>query len=106
MDFLLDAASWVLILSGVFFCVVGGIGLLRLPTFYARTHAASIPDSFGGLLILAGLACQAGGDWMVISKLGFVAVFLLITSPTAGHALVKAAYAEGLKGEDPNGVGS
>jgi multicomponent Na+:H+ antiporter subunit G len=102
----LDLLSWALILAGSFFCIVGGIGLLRLPDFYARTHAASIPDSFGALLLLAGLALQADGDWMVVVKLAMVAVFLLITSPTAGHALVKAAYAEGIKANDPNGVGS
>ncbi len=93
---LLDVASWGLLVAGALFCVIGGVGLLRMPDFYARTHAASITDTLGAALMLAGLALQAGGDWLVVSKLAFVGIFLFLTSPTVAHALAKAAYAEGV----------
>ncbi len=95
----MDVASWILLGLGSFFCVVGGIGLNRMPDFYTRTHAASITDTLGAGLLLLGLALQAPDPWVVV-KIAFVAVFLFVTSPTAAHALVKAAYAEGVRHDE------
>lgn len=89
---------------GSFFCVVGGIGIVRLPDFYTRTHAASITDTMGAVLVLLGLSMQAD-HWLVVSKLVFIGVFLLVTSPTSGHALVKAAFAEGVRHGEPEDAG-
>jgi len=91
----MDIASWVLLAGGAIFCVIGGVGVIRMPDFYTRTHAASIPDTMGAGMILLGLMLQGGG-WIVTVKLGFVLFLLLLTSPTAGHALIKAAHASGL----------
>ncbi len=88
--------GWVCIVSGSLFMVVGGIGLLRLPDFYARVHAASITDTVGAWLVLVGLMF-AGGLTLVTVKLLFVLVFLVLTSPLASHVLVKAAYLHGLE---------
>ncbi len=99
----LDIVSWVVLMAGCFFCIVGGIGIVRLPDFYTRTHAASITDTMGAGLVLLGLMLQADGEWLVISKLVFVALFLFVTSPTSGHALVKAAFAEGVRHDDGEG---
>jgi multicomponent Na+:H+ antiporter subunit G len=105
---LLDIASFALIFAGVFFCVVGGIGLLRLPDFFTRTHAAGVTDTMGVTLVLCGLAVRelgamAGGDGSlaVVMKLVLLMVFIYLTSPTASHALAKAAYAGGLRADRP-----
>ena len=90
-----DYLSWVLLAGGSFFCVTGAIGLLRLPDFYARLHGAGIIDTLGAGLILAGLMLQAGFS-LVTVKLLFVLFFVLITSPTATHAIAHAAYTRGL----------
>ena len=55
-----DYLSLVLLAGGSFFCVVGAIGLLRLPDFYTRLHGAGIIDTLGAGLILVGLMMQAG----------------------------------------------
>lgn len=107
----LDIVSWVLIVSGGLFCVIGGVGIIRLPDFYTRTHGASITDTLGAALMLAGLGVQTlphfmDGDWLILVKLMAIAAFLVITSPTSGHALVKAAYARGVRwdqGDQPLG---
>ena len=93
-----DVVSWIFLSLGTFFCLVGGIGIHRMPDFYARTHAASITDTLGAGMVLVGLMflCQ-GEHWTVPVKLGMVLLFLLLTSPTAGHALVKAAAADGVR---------
>ena len=93
---LVQVLSWLCIVAGAAFTIVGGIGLLRLPDFYARVHAASITDTVGAWLILLGLMFQAGLTLITV-KLAFVLVFLVLTSPLASHVLTKAAYLHGLE---------
>ena len=95
MEVLRDIASWALLVSGGAFCIIGGLGLLRLPDVYARMHAAGITDTLGAGLILAGLMVQ-GGFSLVTAKLILILVFLLFTSPTSTYALANAAYRRGL----------
>ena len=93
---LVDIVSWGLLLGGGFFLVVGAIGLVRMPDFFTRMHAASVTDTGGAGLILLGLMLQAG--WSLVTfKLFITLVFLLFTSSTAAHALAKAAVHSGLK---------
>ena len=91
-----DLLSWALLTGGSFFCVTGAIGLLRLPDFYARLHGAGMIDTLGAGLILTGLMLQAGLS-LVTVKLLFVLFFILITSPTATHAIAHAAHVQGLE---------
>ena len=95
MELLRDIASWALLVSGGGFCIIGGLGLLRLPDVYARMHAAGIIDTLGAGLILAGLMLQ-GGLSLVTVKLILILVFLLFTSPTSTYAAANAAYRQGL----------
>jgi multicomponent Na+:H+ antiporter subunit G len=96
LSVVIDVLSWALILVGGAFGVIGGIGLLRLPDFFSRIHAASITDSMCAPCIIAGLMLQAGFT-LVTVKLAFLVVFLFLTSPTAAHALAKAALHGGLE---------
>jgi len=100
---LLDIASWVLLVAGGLFAIVGAIGLLRMPDLFTRMHGASITDTLGAGLILLGLMLQAGFT-LVTAKLVLVGLLIFFTSPTATHALARAALARGLKprlaGED------
>ena len=41
MALLLDILSWVMLVAGGGFVLVGGIGILRLPDLYTRMHANS-----------------------------------------------------------------
>ena len=82
MDLVLDVASWAFLMAGSLFCITGGIGMLRLPDFYTRCHAAGITDTLGAGLILIGLGFQ-GGLTQVTVKLLLILVFLALTSPTS-----------------------
>ncbi len=86
----LDIVSWILIVGGVVFCLIGGYGLLKLKDVYARLHAASLIDTLGVGLILIGLMFQAGFT-LVTAKLILILAFIFFTSPTATHALARAA---------------
>ena len=96
MNFAIDAASGVLLAAGGFFCLVGGIGLLRMPDVYTRMHAASVTDTLGAFLVLAGLGLQ-GGFSLVTVKLAMVGLLIFFASPTACHALARAAFTRGVK---------
>ncbi len=95
-DPVIDAVSWVLIVLGSGFCVIGALGLLRMPDFFTRMHAASLIDTLGAWLLLLGMMLQAGFSLITV-KLIFVALLLFFTSPTATHALARAARARGLE---------
>lgn len=95
MSAALDAASWVLLLAGGFFCIVGALGMLRMPDFYTRVHAASVVDTLGAGMILLGLLLQAE-DALVAARLLFIALLLFFISPTATHALARAALLRGI----------
>lgn len=96
MSALLDGLSWFCLLAGGAFCVVGAVGMLRMPDLFTRMHAASVVDTLGAGLILLGLLLQAP-SWQVGAKLAVIMVLLVFTSPAATHALAKAAVARGLK---------
>ena len=90
MAMLIDLLSWLILLGGVAFALIGSVGLLRMPDFYTRLHAAGITDTLGAGLILLGLMLQAG--WTLISvKLLLILIFLWFTGPIATHALSRAA---------------
>jgi len=92
----IDMVSRALMLAGGFCVFVGGVGVLRLPDLYTRMHAASITDTAGPLLVLAGLALQAGWS-LALVKLAVILLFLFITSPTAAYALGNAAMVSGYR---------
>lgn len=96
MALLLDIAAWLVIAVGSAFLLIGSVGLIRLPDFYTRLHAAGIIDTMGAELILFGMMLHAGFSFVTI-KLILIGVFIFFTSPTATHAIANAAYVAGLK---------
>lgn len=96
METVLDIFSWSCLITGSFFCLTGGVGLLRFPDFFSRIHSASLTDTLGASLILIGLMFQAG--WGIVSaKLILILVFSLLVGTTASHAMAKAAMKSGLE---------
>jgi multicomponent Na+:H+ antiporter subunit G len=96
MSAVIDIASWILLVAGGLFCIVGAVGLLRMPDFYTRVHAASVTDTLGAGLILLGLILQAN-SMQVAAKLVIIGLLIFFTSPAATHALARAALGRGLK---------
>ena len=94
-DAVLKAAAIVFAGIGAFFFLVGTVGLLRFPDFYSRTHAATKCDTLGAGSMLFALALLNGFEFDS-AKILTIALFVLLTSPTAGHALARAAYRTGL----------
>lgn len=91
----LDVLTWVFLIAGSFFSIVGGVGIIRLPEFFSRLHGGGVTDTMGAGLIVTGLMFQ-GGLSLVSVKLLMILFFLLVTSPTSCHALAKSALTQGL----------
>jgi multicomponent Na+:H+ antiporter subunit G len=85
-----------LVIAGSGFFLVGTLGLLRFPDFYTRVHAVTKCDALGAGLVLLGLAIWHGPDAEGVRIVALIGL-ILVSSPTAGHALGRAAFNTGLK---------
>lgn len=91
-----EGLSGLFLLTGGFFCMVGSIGLLRMPDFYTRMHAASVTETLGVGFLLLGLMLLAGLT-LVTVKLVMIGILIFFVSPTVSHALARAAFFRGVK---------
>ncbi len=78
-----------LTISGLFFFIVGTIGILRMPDVLSRIHAAAKCDTLGAGLITFALILSKGLDSGII-KLFLIIIFLWITTPTAASVISSA----------------
>ncbi|MBK6981645.1 MAG: monovalent cation/H(+) antiporter subunit G [Betaproteobacteria bacterium] len=92
----LEIVAMVLLTVGGVFCVIGAVGLVRMPDFYTRMHAASVIETLGAGLVLVGLMLLAGFT-LASAKLVILGALIFFASPTATHALAKAAHESGLE---------
>ena len=89
-----------LIAVGLIFDLFGCLGLVRLPDVYTRLQAATKTVTLGTCLILVG-ACVYTGLNATGAKALLCMVFVLVTSPTAAHAIARGAYKSGVRLEPP-----
>ena len=82
--------------AGLVFVLAGAIGVIRMPDFYTRMHAAGVTDTLGAELIVLGLMLQSGLTLTTV-KLALVGLLLFLTSPTSTHAIANAAHKAKLK---------
>lgn len=96
MMLIVEIVSWVLILLGSFFTVVGAFGLVRMPEVFTRMHAASVTDTLGVGFLILGMSVQAGLS-LVTLKLFFLMLLFVFTAPVVTHALAQACLHEGVE---------
>ena len=96
MEPIRTAIAVVLAAVGMLFFLIGTIGILRLPDFFTRTHAATKCDTVGAGALFLALAVYNGAD-VANLKIIVLMLIVLVASPTSGHALARAAYRTGLK---------
>jgi multicomponent Na+:H+ antiporter subunit G len=103
---LIDIVSGIFIFIGCLFVFGGAFGLIRMPDFYTRLHAASVTDTGGVLFICIGLVLQAifiFDNPMAAIKIVLTVIFLFFTAPTASHAVAKAALMANIIPQCQNG---
>lgn len=94
VDILLDAASLICVVGATGFSVAAGIGLLRFPDALSRLHAATKPQIFGLLLVIAAIALESR-SFATLAALIPVFIFQTLTAPIAAHMVGRAAYRTG-----------
>lgn len=92
----------LLLAAAVFFFAVGTIGILRFPDFYTRLHAAGKCDTLASMLALVAVALynlngMTGADLLVSLKILAIVGFVFVASPTATHAITRAALVVGVE---------
>lgn len=90
-----DVIGTIMIAVGILFNVFGCVGLVRFPDVYNRLQAATKCVTLGTVMLLIGVALVSGVG-PTAAKAIICAVFVLVTSPTAAHAIAKGAYASGV----------
>jgi multicomponent Na+:H+ antiporter subunit G len=88
--------SILFIVLGIAFILMGSIGILRLPDFYTRSHAASKSDTLGIIFVIGGLIVHEGFTQSSL-KLLFIILFIALANPNGTHALARAAIRKGIK---------
>ena len=92
-EIIIEIIVSLLAIGGIFFVIVGAIGIHRMPDVYSRIHATSIIDTGGASLIIASLCIYGIYTYEVLAviKLLLTYFFILFTGPTASHAVAKMA---------------
>jgi multicomponent Na+:H+ antiporter subunit G len=96
IEILAHALTIALATIGALFFLAGTLGLLRLPDFYTRVHAATKCDTVGAGAILLALVIHVMPHPEAL-KIIVLLILVLLSSPTSGHALARAAHDTGLK---------
>ncbi|MFF8464133.1 monovalent cation/H(+) antiporter subunit G [Streptomyces sp. S5] len=89
-----DTVGAFLVFLGAAICLLGSIGLVKLPEVLSRSHAATKPQALGILLVLVGVALRlrTGID---VGTLALIIFFQLLTGPVASHLVARSAYRTG-----------
>jgi multicomponent Na+:H+ antiporter subunit G len=83
-------ASAFLVLGG-FFCLVAGIGVIRLNDVFSRMHAATKAGTLGLGLVCVAVMLKAE-TWLDIVEAAFVFLFMLLSAPVGAHLIGRAAF--------------
>ena len=81
----------IFLFGGLFFFLVGTLGIIRFPDLFTRAHSAAKCDTLGAMLCLTSLIILEGLS-MVSLKIVLVLIFVWIANPTATHLIAKAEY--------------
>ena len=89
----------IFVVIGLAFNVLGCIGMIRLPDMYNRLQAATKCVTMGTCMVMIGVMISSG--FLQSAQLSvrciICMVFILITAPTAAHALAHGAYSFGVR---------
>lgn len=86
-----ETAAGLLMGLGTIFLLGSLIGMIRLPDFYSRIHAAGNSETLGIMFVFLGLAVHHGFS-VTAAKLFLISLFIFIGNPIGSHILAKAAY--------------
>lgn len=84
-------ATSIMMLLGGAFCLLGAVGMLRMPDLFTRLQAATKTGTLGVGFIMLGVAMHFQ-DLGVSVRSILVIIFLFLSAPIAAHVIARAAY--------------
>ena len=105
-----DIILYILLAIGVFFNLLGSLGLLRFPDVYIRLHAGTKCTTFGSIFIIGSMILIGLRHWYnypstsqgstLVFHAAIALIAILLTNPTGAHAIARAAHKSGVKPVD------
>jgi multicomponent K+:H+ antiporter subunit G len=96
----LDLPLWaalpagLLLVVGGLLALIGSLGLLRMPDFYARLHAPTMGSTLGtGCVLLASMLVTSALLHRPVVHEILIAVFMALSAPVTAMLLIRAAVA-------------
>lgn len=87
----------ILIIIGIFFSLLGAIGLVRLPDIYARIHAATKSATLGiAFLVFATFLYFWVVEAEFIGKILLAILFVFLTAPVGAQIISRSAHRTGV----------
>jgi multicomponent Na+:H+ antiporter subunit G len=87
---MIEVLASVLLIAGSVIVLIASIGIIKLPDFYCRLHAAGVIDTMGSWLVLGGLLLLSG-NLVNGFKVAIIGVLLFFIAPVVSHAIARAA---------------
>lgn len=95
-----DLPAWaalpagILLIFGSLLVLIGSIGLLRMPSFYARMHPPTMGTTLGtGCVLLASMLVSSAVAGRPVVHEVLITLFLVMTTPVSSMTLMAAAIA-------------
>jgi multicomponent Na+:H+ antiporter subunit G len=85
----METVSYVFMIIGGLFFLLGGLGVLRMPDVFNRIQAGTKATTLGAFSLLIGVGI-ANPDWSL--KVILIIVFIALSNPIGSSVLAKAAY--------------
>jgi len=85
----MEIVSYIFLVIGGLFYLLGGLGILRMPDTFNRIQAGTKATTLGAFALLIGVGIM-NPDWLL--KVGLIIVFIAISNPIGSSVLAKAAY--------------
>ncbi|CAM2835832.1 sodium:proton antiporter [Mycobacterium intermedium] len=89
ISLLLDILGAALLLVGLVLLTISVYGILRMPTTQSQLHAQGLATGPGVIAVLASSIATKNASIIAIATLAIV--FVVLTSPTSGHAIARSA---------------
>jgi len=91
-----DILAGLFLIAGLFFMLVGAVGIVRFPDAYNRLHASSKCSTLGLVGLLLGAIFHIG-TLAVTTKALLTILFAFVATPVGSHILAKAAHIDKMK---------
>jgi multicomponent Na+:H+ antiporter subunit G len=85
----MEIVSYIFLVIGGLFYLLGGLGILRMPDTFNRIQAGTKATTLGAFALLIGVGIM-NPDWLL--KVGLIIVFIAISNPIGSSVLAKATY--------------